>query len=311
LNATSNDFSGIHAILYAFFNRDEKLDRQAMRKQTEIAISTGVQGIAALGLATEVAKLTEHERRTVMDWLAEDNAGRLPLAFTIFGTSVAEQIAQVRHAERVGANWVILQPPIAGSFNAQEYIAFFGRVADATSLPVAIQNAPAFLGRGLGAADMTALTTRHPNIRLLKAEASAVDVETLIQAIGSSVPVFNGRGGLELIDGLNGGCAGYILAPDIIDYAVRAYKDYRSGNLASAEDTYAQMLPAVAFVMQGIEHLMCYGKRLFAARAGIEVFDRAPAMRPTAFGERLVQLHARRLGRFGQTPVTGTQQQPA
>ncbi|MDA4630216.1 dihydrodipicolinate synthase family protein, partial [Escherichia coli] len=109
----------------------------------------------------------------------------------------------MRHAERVGANWVILQPPIAGSFNAQEYIAFFGRVADATSLPVAIQNAPAFLGRGLGAADMTALTTRHPNIRLLKAEASAVDVETLIQAIGSSVPVFNGRGGLELIDGLN------------------------------------------------------------------------------------------------------------
>lgn len=43
------------------------------------AISTGVQGIAALGLATEVAKLTEHERRTVMDWLAEDNAGRLPI----------------------------------------------------------------------------------------------------------------------------------------------------------------------------------------------------------------------------------------
>jgi len=272
-----------------------------MRKQTEIAISSGVDGIAALGLATEVAKLTETERRTIMDWLGEDNAGRLQLGFTIFGTSVAEQITQVRNAERAGANWVILQPPIAGSFNANEYIAFFGRVAEATSLPVAIQNAPAFLGRGLGASDMAALTSRHPNIRLLKAEASAVEVESLIRTIGSGIPVFNGRGGLELIDGLNSGCAGYILAPDVIDYAVRAYAYYQSGNLESALDTYSEMLPSIVFVMQSIEHLMCYGKRLFAERAGIDVFDRAPAMRPTIFGERLVRLHAQRLGRFEQT----------
>lgn len=299
MNALSNDFSGIHAILYAFFDRQEKLDREAMRKQTEIAISTGVQGLAALGLATEVAKLTTGERQTVMDWLAEDNAGRLPLGFTIFGTSVAEQVAQIRHAEKVGGNWVILQPPIAGSFNAQEYISFFGRVADATSLPVAIQNAPAFLGRGLTGADMAALTANHPNIRLLKAEGSSVEIEGLIRAVGRGIPVFNGRGGLELIDGLRAGCAGYILAPDIIDYAVRAYGEYQSGNLEAAEAAYAQMLPAVGFVMQGIEHLMCYGKRLFAARADIEVFDRAPAMRPTAFGEELVQLHAKRLGLFG------------
>lgn len=301
MNTILSNFSGIHAILYAFFDRAEKLDRHAMRKQTEIAISSGVDGIAALGLATEVAKLTETERRTIMDWLGEDNAGRLQLGFTIFGTSVAEQITQVRNAERAGANWVILQPPIAGSFNADEYIAFFGRVAEATSLPVAIQNAPAFLGRGLGASDMAALTSRHPNIRLLKAEASAVEVESLIRTIGSGIPVFNGRGGLELIDGLNSGCAGYILAPDVIDYAVRAYAYYQSGNLESALDTYSEMLPSIVFVMQSIEHLMCYGKRLFAERAGIDVFDRAPAMRPTIFGERLVRLHAQRLGRFEQT----------
>lgn len=298
MNVSASHFSGIHAILYAFFDRDEKLDRHAMRKQAEIAISTGVQGIAALGLATEVAKLTEIERRTVMDWLAEDNAGRLPLGFTIFGASVAEQVAQIRHAEQVGANWVILQPPIVGSFGAQEYISFFGRVADVTSLPVAIQNAPAFLGRGLGAADMAALTSSHPNISLLKAEGSAVEVEGLIRAIGSTVPIFNGRGGLELIEGLKAGCAGFILAPDVIDYAVRAYGEYKSGNRDVAENIYGQMLPAVTFVMQGIEHLMCYGKRLFAARAGIEVIDRATAMRPTAFGEELVQHHAKRLGLF-------------
>jgi len=287
---------GIHAILYAFFDGDEKLDRASMKRQTEICIAQGVHGLAALGLATEVSKLTGNERRTVMDWFAEDNAGRLPLAFTIFGTSVAEQIEQVRHAERAGADWVILQPPPVGSFGAKEYIDFFGRVADATTLPVAIQNAPAFLGRGLTGPDLAALRSAHPNVRVLKAEGSAVEVKALMDAVGEGVPVFNGRGGLELLDGLRAGCAGYILAPDLIDYALRAYNAFRADDETRAEEAYRAMLPSAVAVMQGIEHLMCYGKRLFAERAGLTVHDRAPALRPTMFGQSLVAQHAKALG---------------
>src|SRR5262245_34723794 len=148
---------GIHAIVYALFDESEKLDRQAMRRQVQASLACGVHGMAALGLATEVSKLSEAERRTVMDWVAEDTAGRVPLALTIFGSSVAERVAQVKHAESVGADWVILQPPAAGSFGAPEYIRFFGRVAESTNLPVAIQNAPAFFGRGLTADEIREL----------------------------------------------------------------------------------------------------------------------------------------------------------
>ncbi len=291
-----NKLLGIHAILYAFFGEDEKLDRAAMKRQTDICIAQGVHGLAALGLATEVSKLTGNERRTVMDWLAEDNAGRLPLAFTIFGTSVAEQVEQVRHAERLGADWVILQPPPVGSFGAKEYIDFFGRVADATRLPVAIQNAPAFLGRGLTGPDLAALRAAHPNVCVLKAEGSAVEVRGLMDAVGGDVPIFNGRGGLELLDGLRAGCAGYILAPDLIDYAIKAYNAFRADDETRAEEAYRTMLPSAVAVMQGIEHLMCYGKRLFAERAGLTVHDRAPAMRPTEFGQSLIAQHAKALG---------------
>ncbi|RUY36565.1 dihydrodipicolinate synthase family protein, partial [Mesorhizobium sp. M7A.F.Ca.US.001.04.1.1] len=66
-NFRPDDFHGIHAILYALFDANEQLDRAAMRRQVEICLATGVHGMAALGLATEVAKLTEAERRTIMD----------------------------------------------------------------------------------------------------------------------------------------------------------------------------------------------------------------------------------------------------
>lgn len=289
-------FHGIHAILYALFEDGEKLDRAAMRRQVELCLAAGVHGMAALGLATEVSKLTEAERRTLMDWTAEDTAGRVPLAFTIFGASVAEQVAQVRHAEGVGADWVILQPPAAGSFGAAEHIRFFGRVAGATDLPVAIQNAPAFFGRGLTADEIRALVDRHPNIRLIKGEGPVVDVAGLIERTEGRVPVFNGRGGLELIDNFRIGCRGMILAPDCVDHAVRAYEAFGNGDEASAERHYETMLPAAVFVMQGIENLICYGKRLFGARAGLVIHDRAPALRPNDIGLAAVQRFARSLG---------------
>ena len=50
--------------------------------------------------------------------------------------------------------------------------------------------------------------------------------------------------------------------------------------------------------MQGVENLICYGKRLFAYRAGLPVFDRAPAMRPTATGDAMVRNYVADLGAY-------------
>ncbi|HTN96085.1 MAG TPA: dihydrodipicolinate synthase family protein, partial [Nordella sp.] len=106
-----SEFSGAYAILYAFFDAEGGLDRAAMRRQVEASLAAGAHGIAALGLATEVAKLTREERHQIMDWVAEDVAGHVPVAFTIFGTTIEEQIAEAKRAKSAGAAWLIHQPP--------------------------------------------------------------------------------------------------------------------------------------------------------------------------------------------------------
>ncbi|MBN9446057.1 MAG: dihydrodipicolinate synthase family protein, partial [Bosea sp.] len=260
-------FTGIHAIAFALFDAQERLDRAAMKRQTEICLGLGVHGMAALGLATEVSKLSLAERRTVIDWVAEDVAGKVPLALTMFGGSVAEQVEQVQAAEAAKADWVILQPPMVGSFGAAEYIRFFGRIAEATSLPVAIQNAPAYMGRGLSSEDIRELVRQHPNICLIKGEGPATDIQQLISVTEGRLPVMNGRGGLELADNLRAGCVGLLLAPDTIDYALRAYNRFLAGDAEGAEEAYREVLPAIVFIMQSIESLLCYGKHIFGARA--------------------------------------------
>ena len=48
----SMNFRGIYPILYAFFDRQGKLDREAMRLQIRACLDAGVHGLAMLGLAT-------------------------------------------------------------------------------------------------------------------------------------------------------------------------------------------------------------------------------------------------------------------
>ncbi len=294
-------FPGIHCVLYALFDADERLDRAAMRAQVNHVIATGVDGVTVLGLATEVLKLTGAERRDLITWAAADVAGRVPLSVTIAGNSVAEQVALARFATEAGADWLILQPPIAGSYGAAEYLDFFARVGAQITLPWAVQNAPAYLGRGLLAADIAALRARAPGLTHLKAESPAMEIAGLIAAAGDDLIVLNGRGGLEFTDNLRAGCAGFVLAPDLIDHAVMMQRLWRAGDTEGADQTYREVLPAITFVMQSIEHLICYGKRLYGLRSGQILHDRAPALRPTAEGLAALERHALGLGRLAMT----------
>ncbi len=283
-------FRGIYPILYAFFGQDGRLDREAMRRQAEACVRGGAHGIAALGLATEVSKLTLAERRDVMEWLAADIAGRLPIAITVFGETARSQIDFVRAAADLGVAWVILQPPPQRPLREAELLRFFGQVADAAPIPVAIQNAPQFLGVGLSDEGLLALRRNHPNFCLLKGEASALEIGRTIEALRGEVAVFNGRAGLELPDILRAGCAGMIPAPECFDVQVRIFEAMEQGDEALAERLYRDILPLVTFLMQSVPQFVCYGKRLAARRLGLgAVTDREPCQRPVPLGLRATE----------------------
>ncbi len=294
----AHSFSGIWPILYAFFTADDTLDRAAMRRQTEICVAGGSHGMAVMGLATEVAKLSPSERRAVVEWAAEDLAGRLKLAVTIFGATPEAQIEAVAHAAAHGAALVILQPPRDPSMSETELQRFFGRVIEASPVPAGIQNAPELIGVGLTPSGIATLARAHANFTVLKGEGPATLIARIVEETDGRLAIFNGRGGLELPDNLRAGCAGLIPAPDCFEAQVRIYEAMRRGDEAEAERIYRDILPAIVFVMQSVEHLVCYGKRLVAARMGIAVHDRAPGLAANAFGEAAVARFAARLGPY-------------
>jgi 4-hydroxy-tetrahydrodipicolinate synthase len=301
--AAERRFRGVYPMLYAFFDGAGRLDRGAMRAQVEYCVASGAHGIAALGLGTEVSKLEPEERRGVVEWVAAELRGRLPLAITVFGATPAEQIAFVRAAAERGADWVILQPPQTGApVTEDELVDFFGEVADAAPVPVAIQNAARYIGIGLSGAGIDRLSREHPNVRLLKAEGSAVETRALIELTEGRIAVFQGRGGMEFIDVMRAGCVGMIPSVESCGVQARIFELMRTGRAkdeAEAERLYAELAPLIMFLMQSIDQFLCYGKRLTATRLGIaRVHDRQPAQAPTAFGLDCLTRHAAVLERL-------------
>jgi 4-hydroxy-tetrahydrodipicolinate synthase len=274
-----------------------------MRRQVEHCVAHGAHGVAALGLGTEVSKLTPDERLAVMAWAAEDLGGRLPLAVTVFGATPDEQIAFVEAAAARGADWVILQPPQTGApITEEQLVDFFGAVADASPLPVAIQNAPQYIGVGLSSQGLDRLSRRHPNVRLLKAEGSAVETRALIELTEGRMAVFQGRGGMEITDVLRAGCVGMIPSVESCHVQAKIFELMQTGRAEDereAERLYAELAPLVMFLMQSVGQFLCYGKRLTAQRLGIaDVHDREPAQAPTAFGLACLARHAEVLDRL-------------
>jgi 4-hydroxy-tetrahydrodipicolinate synthase len=70
-----------------------------------------MHGIAALGLASEVNRLSTADSHTLIEWVAEDVARAVPVAVTVAETSIAGQTDFVKAAAGLGAKWAILQPP--------------------------------------------------------------------------------------------------------------------------------------------------------------------------------------------------------
>lgn len=290
------DWHGIYPILYTFWDDEGRIDRDAMKRQVDYCVASGAHGISILGLVTEVNKMDVTERREIVEMVGDMIGGRVPYAVTVGEPSIRGQIEFCKAAQAAGADWVILQPPSIPGMSQAELIRFFGNVADATDLGVAIQNNPVNMDVSLSPEGLIALNRQHPNISLLKGEGFSVDIARAIEGSGGAYRVFGGHGGIEFPALLRSGGAGLIPAPDFLQPQVKMYNLWREGtpeSIARAEEIHRRLLPAIVFMSRNFPALLCYGKRLFAGQLGISPgADRAPALQPTEFGLAEMARHA-------------------
>ena len=224
------------------------------------------------------------------------------MAVTVAESSIQGQIDFVKGAAALGAKWAILQPPPVKAVPDSALIQFFGAVADASPIPVGIQNAPEYLGIGLSHNGISTLHKQHPNVKIVKLEATALAIGRLIDQVEGTLDVFNGRDGIEMLDSMRAGAVGIIPGAEVADLLARIFDLFDAGSADSikeAERRYQEILPLLIVLMETLDTFLVYGKHVIGHRLGIKETDtRIPFTPPTKFGREMMHRYAAAAGPF-------------
>ena len=299
-NFKLNKFKGIFPMMYCFFNKNNSIDIKAINDQIQLIKNIGSQGIATLGLATEVNKLSFKEKKTIIELMADNCHNYISTAVTIHGNSLREFIKLIDVAKKNQADWIILQPLIKKNTTDKNCYNFYKKLIPFVGdTIVGIQNAKEYLGVGLSVEDVVKLYKAFPNFRVIKGEASSISIQKEIEQYPKDLRVFNGRGGQEIVDNLIVGCKGIVPSLDSADKLLKIYKHFNNKDINKAKREYMKILPSIVFVMQSVKTLVCYGKRICAYRMGMKkVYDRSPGIIPTAYGIRKSKELSKDLGYY-------------
>lgn len=243
-------YRGVFPIAPTPFTESGALDLEGQRRVLDCMVDQGVDGICILANYSEQFALADAERETLLEVCTEHVAGRVPVIVTIshFSTDIVRERA--RHAEAAGAAMLMLMPPYHGTAlrpDEQGVYEHFARVAEATALPIMVQDAP-LSGVTLSVPFLARLAREVPPVRYFKVEVpgAAAKLRALIAAGGEAIAgPFDGEEGITLLADLAAGATGTMpsaLLPDLIKPVVDGWL---AGDRAEAAGRYARILPLI------------------------------------------------------------------
>jgi 4-hydroxy-tetrahydrodipicolinate synthase len=192
------------------FRQDGSLDEKAFRAFVEWQIAEGTKGLVPVGTTGESPTLSHEEHREVVRICVEVAKGRVPVLAGAGSNSTVEALELVEHAEKVGADAVLVVTPYYNKPTQRGLYVHYAAVAKATRLPIIIYNIPGRSVIDMLPETMGQLARDFPNIRGVKDATGKVERVTeqrlacgkeFIQLSGEDASAlgFNAHGGVGCI----------------------------------------------------------------------------------------------------------------
>ncbi|MEZ5764108.1 MAG: 4-hydroxy-tetrahydrodipicolinate synthase [Xanthobacteraceae bacterium] len=140
--ATKMAFRGSYTALVTPFKKDGSLDEAAFRALVNWQIAEGSHGLVPVGTTGESPTLSHDEHHKVVEWCIEESKGRVPVIAGAGSNSTREAVSLAKHAEKAGANGVLVVTPYYNKPTQQGLYAHFKAVNDAIGIPIIIYNIP-------------------------------------------------------------------------------------------------------------------------------------------------------------------------
>ena len=266
---TNPILAGVLAVFQTPWHADETLDLETLKKEIGWLFDCGANGIV-MAMVSETLRMDTEEREQLAEAACRfgKNRGSVVISVGAESSKVAERYA--RHAETVGADAVMAIPSVSIGIGEGELLAYYRRIIEAIRIPVIVQDASGYVGKPMPIAMQARLLKEFGTDRVqYKPEASPIGpkLSELRDATSGRARVFEGTGGLALVDSFKRGVVGTMPGADLIRGIVPLWRALESGDFERADRIHGP-LSALVSMQTSLDAFLAVEKHLLK-RQGI------------------------------------------
>ena len=250
---------GVYSVLPTPFDGRGEIDEASLRRVIDLFIAAGVNGVTALGVTGEVARLDDAERRRVLEVVVEQVNGRIGVVAGTTADGTRACVNYSRHAREAGATAVMVSPPRMPKLNSDAVVRHYAALADAVDIEIVVQDYPPISGYAMEPALLARIARQIPRARTIKLEDPPTPYKTsriLAEVQRENTPgdldvrIFGGLGGVFLLEELMAGATGAMTGFAFPEMLVEIVRLYRSGDVDGAADVFYRAVPLMRFEFQ-------------------------------------------------------------
>jgi 4-hydroxy-tetrahydrodipicolinate synthase len=244
---------GVYSVLPTPFDSGDEVDYESLRRVVDLYLAAGVDGVTALGVTSEVARLSDRERDAVLDTILTHVAGRAPVVAGTTGEGTKLCLERSRQARSAGAAAVMVSPPRMPKVNSDGVAKHFVALAAAVDLPIVVQDYPPVSGYAMEPDLLVRIAREVPSARTIKLEDAPTPFKTariLERAQGLELRIFGGLGGMYLLEELSAGATGAMTGFAYPEILVEVVRQFRAGRIAEAAETFYRTVALMRFEFQ-------------------------------------------------------------
>lgn len=238
---------GVLPVLQTPFTAEGQIDRRTLEREIDWAFEVGADGVV-VAMVSEILRLGSDGRRELATIVCQAVRGRGFSVISVGAESTVEAVNFARHAEGLGASAVMAIPPVATSLGNTATRDYFAAIIGSISIPLVVQDASSYVGAAIDLGVYLGLLEEFgPNRIFFKPEARPLgpNLSRLRDATSGQARIFEGSGGINLVDCYRRGIVGTMPGADLLDGIVALWRALK----AKDEDRIYQLsLPICALV---------------------------------------------------------------
>jgi dihydrodipicolinate synthase/N-acetylneuraminate lyase len=239
---------GVYPVFQTPFDDSERVDLEELEREIEWIALQGVHGIV-LGMVSEVLRLTDAERRSVLITACRAAAAfGLPCIASVGAESTAAALARVDDALEAGAAGLMATPPLNGRNDERSLETYFGSILRHSQAPVVVQDASGYVGQSLSIDMQARLFQEFGGQVMFKPEAVPIGptLDALLRATGGGATVIEGMGGAALLETYPAGVSGSMPGAEVCWAVVAMWTALEAGDAAAAEVIHRPLSQMIA-----------------------------------------------------------------